>query len=36
MAVWAFRRLASPDAVATARAHHTASEPDADVLREWA
>lgn len=36
MAVWAFRRLASPDAVATARAHHTVSEPDADVLREWA
>ena len=36
MAVWAFRRLAPPDAVAAARARHEAAETDADVAREWA
>lgn len=36
MAVWAFRRLADPDAVAAARARHAAGEPDPDVAREWA
>jgi epoxyqueuosine reductase len=36
MAVWAYRRLAPPGAVAAARARHEASEPDPDVAREWA
>ena len=35
MAVWAFRRLAPPDAVAARRAAHIAAETDADVAREW-
>lgn len=35
MAVWAYRRLASPSAVADARARHEASEPDPDVAKEW-
>ncbi len=35
MAVWAYRRLADPDAVAAARARHYGSEPDADVKLEW-
>jgi epoxyqueuosine reductase len=36
MAVWAYRRLATPDAVAAARARLEAAEPDPDVRKEWA
>uniref|UniRef100_UPI0025D7CAEF epoxyqueuosine reductase n=1 Tax=uncultured Hyphomicrobium sp. TaxID=194373 RepID=UPI0025D7CAEF len=36
MAVWAFRRLASPQSVAAARDRHEAIETDDDVRREWA
>lgn len=36
MAVWAFRRLAAPDAIAAARTRYEATEPDPDVRREWA
>jgi epoxyqueuosine reductase len=36
MAVWAFRRLAPPEAVAAARATRALAEPDADVRSEWA
>jgi hypothetical protein len=35
MAVWAFNRLADPDAVESQRASHLARETDPDVRREW-
>jgi epoxyqueuosine reductase len=35
MAVWAYRRLADPDAVAAARAARYAGEPDPHVRAEW-
>ena len=35
MAVWAFRRLADPEAVAATRTRHLAREQDADVRNEW-
>lgn len=36
MAVWAYQRLAPPDAVSAARARHQPAETDTDVQREWA
>ncbi|MGE0022757.1 MAG: tRNA epoxyqueuosine(34) reductase QueG [Hyphomicrobium sp.] len=35
MAVWAYRRLAAPDAISAARTAHELAEPDPDVRREW-
>ena len=35
MAVWAYRRLASPEAVAAARNLHYPGELDPDVRKEW-
>jgi epoxyqueuosine reductase len=35
MAVWAFRRLASDEAISAARTAHVTDEPDADVRAEW-
>jgi len=35
MAIWAFRRLASPEEVTTARATYGAVETDAEVRHEW-
>ncbi|HEX2841491.1 tRNA epoxyqueuosine(34) reductase QueG [Hyphomicrobium sp.] len=35
MAVWAFRRLADPDAIGTARAEHYGCEQDEAVKKEW-
>jgi epoxyqueuosine reductase len=36
MAVWAYRRLATPDAVAAAAAQRAPAETDPDVRKEWA
>ncbi len=36
MAVWAYRRLATPDAVAAARTAREPLEQDTDVRKEWA
>ena len=36
MAVWAYRRLATPDAVATARKRYEPAETDSEVRKEWA
>ena len=36
MAVWAYRRLATPDTVAAATAQRAPAETDPDVRKEWA
>jgi epoxyqueuosine reductase len=36
MAVWAYRRLATPDAIAAAAAARASTETDPDVRKEWA